>query len=60
MVEHLKLSVDAMGGDDAPHMVIEGIDLMGSMPNSVNSYNLEMQVTGNPQLGGLPIPISWS
>ena len=41
-------------------MVIEGIDLMGSMPNSVNSYNLEMQVTGNPQLGGLPIPISWS
>ena len=41
-------------------MEIEGIDLMGSMPNSVNSYNLEMQVTGNPALGGWGSPINWS
>lgn len=41
-------------------MQIEGIDLMGSMPSGLDTYNLEMQVTGNPQLGGLPIPISWS
>ncbi|MBG83993.1 MAG: hypothetical protein CMJ40_05530 [Phycisphaerae bacterium] len=41
-------------------MQIEGIDLMGSMPDGLDTYNLEMQVTGNPQLGGLPFPINWS
>ncbi|MDP6896125.1 MAG: phosphate acyltransferase, partial [Rhodospirillales bacterium] len=49
MVEHLKLSVDAMGGDDAPRMVIEGIDLLAArLPN------VKFLLFGDePQLGPL-------
>ena len=41
-------------------MQIEGIDLMGSMPEGSGNYNLEMQVLGNSDIGGWSIPINWS
>ena len=35
MVEFLTLSVDAMGGDEAPNAVVEGVDIIAARINNV-------------------------